>query len=248
MSDDVMVVENDITTLSERNNQNSLLDMSSTDNILYLAERAEKYIEATNKIMTAALRITTEHDWILIGGTPYLQETGATKVARMFGISVALLGEPIVECDPQGYKRFTYRARFYLKDQFIECEGSRSMRDDFFAKTQNGLKHPDEIKERDVKMSAYTNCLNNGIKRLIPGLRNLDTKTLTDAGLDVSKINGYTFKTGSQGGNSGNAEDSGLVCNACGNAVSQKVASYSQSNYGKILCMDCQKSAKKKEG
>lgn len=237
---DIQVIDKDITDLTARPQSGGLLD-SNTDNILYLAERADQYIAAMNKIMSAALKITTEHDWCLIGGKPYLQETGATKVARLFGISIQLLGQPVVECDPQGYKTFTYNARFMLKDQFVEAEGSRSMKDEFFA-GKGKSKKPDEIDERDVKMAAYTNCLNNGIKRLIPGLRNIDVSQLAAAGLDVDKISGYTFKKGAQGGNSGKAEDSGLKCESCGKAVTQKVATYSQSKFdGKILCMDCQK-------
>lgn len=223
----------------------ALLDASS-DNILYLAERADAYIGAMNKIMEAALKITSEHDWCLIGGKPYLQESGSTKVARLFGISVQLIGQPIVERDAEGYKTYTYKARFMLKDQFVECVGSRSMREDFFSRGKNGMKKPDEIDERDVKMAAYTNCMNNGIKRLIPNLRNIDVATLERAGLDVQRINGYTFREGSKGGKNGSTsapEASGIVCSACGAAVSQKVASYSQSKFGSILCMNCQKGA-----
>lgn len=133
-----------------------------------------------------------------------------------------------------------------LKDQFVECEGSRSMKDDFYAKQgkDKPLKKPDEIDERDVKMAAYTNCVNNGIKRLIPNLRNIDVATLERAGLDASKIKGYTFKSGSKGGNTGSAEESGIVCEKCNTPISQKVASYSQSKFGKVLCMNCQKAEK----
>lgn len=237
---DIQVINQDITDLTARPQSGGLLD-SNTDNILYLAERAEQYITAMNKIMDAALKITSEHDWILISGKPYLQETGALKVARLFGISIQMLGDPVIECDPQGYKTFTFKARFMLKDQFVEAEGSRSMKDEFFA-GKDKSKKPDEIDERDVRMAAYTNCLNNGVKRLIPNLRNIDVSTLEKAGLDVGKISGYTHKTGSKGGNSGKAEDSELKCESCGKAVTQKVASYSQAKFdGKILCMDCQK-------
>ena len=120
------------------------------------------------------------------------------------------------------------------------------MKEDFFAgkpDKDGKIKKPDEIDERDVKMAAYTNCINNGIKRLIPNLRNIDVDTLERAGLDVGKLKGYTFKTGSKGGNSGSAEDSGLVCENCGAAITQKVASYSQSKFGKMLCLSCQKGA-----
>ena len=237
-----LIVDNTIEEITTRPRGCGLLD-NSTDNILYLAEQAEKYVAAMNKVMTAALMITSERDWVLIGGNPYLQESGATKVARLFGISIQLIGKPVVECDSLGYKTFTYKAKFMLKDQFVECEGSRSSSEDFFA-GKGKTKNPDEIDERDVKMAAYTNCLNNGIKRLIPGLRNIDVETLKNAGLDVTKINGYTFKDGSKGGNSKKAEDSGLKCGSCGAAVTQKVASYSQSQFGQILCIDCQKKAR----
>lgn len=239
----IIDVDEDITDLTTRPQSGGLLE-NSTDNILYLAEQAEKYVAAMNKVMTAALMITSEKDWVLIGGNPYLQESGATKVARLFGISIQLIGKPVVDCDSLGYKTFTYKAKFMLKDQFVECEGSRSSSEDFFA-GKGKTKKPDEIDERDVKMAAYTNCLNNGIKRLIPGLRNIAVETLEGAGLDVAKINGYTFKDGSKGGNSKKAEDSGLKCENCGAAVTQKVASYSQAQYGQALCMDCQKKAKK---
>lgn len=245
-NNEVEVINGDISDIAPIPQQptGGLLD-TTTDNILYMAEKAEKYIEAMNRIMDAALKITNELDWVLIGGTPYLQESGATKVARLFGISIQLLGAPTVEFDGSGYKTYTYKARFMLKDQFIECEGSRSMKDDFFAKQgkDKPLKKPDEIDERDVKMAAYTNCINNGIKRLIPNLRNIDVDTLARAGLDTAKIKGYTFREGTQGGTPKNAENSGLACVECGKAVTQKVASYAQSKFGKILCMEHQKGA-----
>jgi hypothetical protein len=242
---EVEIIDADITDLTTRPQNNGGLLDTSTDNILYMAEKAEKYIEAMNRIMEAALKITSEYDWVLIGGKPYLQESGATKIARLFGISWQMIGGVRIETDADGYKTFTYHARFMLKDQFIECEGSRSMKDDFFAKTKNGLKKPDEIDERNVKMSAYTNCINNGIKRLIPNLRNIDVSVLADAGLDVNKMQGYTFKTGSKGGSTKKAEDTGLTCEVCGAAIEQKVASYSQSYFGgHMYCRECQKKAK----
>lgn len=243
MSNEVEIIDRDITDLTERPQGGALLD-SNPDNIIYLAERADKYIAAMNKIMTAALKITNELDWVLIGGKPYLQESGATKVARLFGISIQVIGNPTIEVDRDGYKTYTYRARFMLRDQYVECEGSRSASEDFFA-GKDREKKPDEIDDRDVKMAAYTNCVNNGIKRLIPNLRNIDTATLEAAGLDVSSIRGYTFKQGSKGGNSGKAEDSGLTCSKCNKPVTQSVASFSQSKYGAILCLDCQKEAGK---
>lgn len=245
MNNEVEIIGNDIVDLTSRPQQGGGLLDANTDNILMLADKADRYIDAMNRIMDAALKITNELDWVLIGGKPYLQESGATKVARLFGISIQLMGKPEIEFDADGYRTYTYKGRFMLGDQFIECEGSRGMKEDFFAKQgkDKPLKKPDEIDERDVKMAAYTNCINNGIKRLIPNLRNIDVATLEKAGLDVSRINGYTFKEGNKGGASKAAEESGLVCSKCGKPVTQKVASYAQSKYGAILCMDCQKGA-----
>lgn len=245
---DMEIIGQDITDLTARpESSGGGLLSADTDNILYLAQKAEAYITAMNRIMDAALKITNELDWVLIGGKPYLQESGATKVARLFGISIQLIGQPVVECDPEGYKTYTYKARFMLKDQFVECEGSRSMKEDFFAgkpDDKGNIKKPDAIDERDVKMAAYTNCINNGIKRLIPNLRNIDVDTLERAGLDVSKLKGYTFKTGSRGGSSGKAEDSGLACSACGAPITQAEASYSQAKMGAMLCRKCQQGAR----
>ena len=239
-NNEIEIIGEDITDIAERPTGGGLLS-ADTDNIIYLAQRAEQYIDAMNRIMDAALKITNELDWVLIGGKPYLQESGATKVARLFGISIQLIGKPVIECDPQGYRTYTYKARFMLKDQFVECEGSRSMKEDFFAGKGDKMKKPDEIDERDVKMAAYTNCINNGIKRLIPNLRNIDVDTLERAGLDVGKLKGYTFKTGSKGGNSGSAEDSGLKCSKCDSSITQAEASYSQAKMGAMLCRKCQK-------
>ena len=239
---DVEIIDKDYTALTERQS-GGLLD-ANPDNILYMAEQAEKYITAMNKIMAAALKITTELDWVLIGGQPYLQESGATKVARLFGISWQKNEHPQISADTQGYKTFTYSMRFFLGGQFIDAEGSRSMRDEFFS-GKGCTKKPDEIDERDVRLSAYTNCINNGIKRLIPGLRGIDVKTLEAAGFDVSQIRGYTFKDGSKGGAGKKAENSGLVCSKCNKPVTQSVASFSQGKFGAVLCMDCQKEAAK---
>lgn len=224
------------------------------DHIMALAEQAEQRIQAVKKIMRAALIITNENDWVLIGGTPYLQETGASKVATLFGISWRIK-EPTIVVDSQGYKTYYFKGEFKMKDVSIECEGSRAMRDDFFSRTKDEvnstkektvyrMKSPDEIDERDVRMSAYTNCINNGIKRLIPGIRNLKLSDLEEAKLNTAEIKGYTFKEKKET-KSKNA-DTGLVCSECEKGVTQSVASFSQGAFGRILCMSCQKKVKSK--
>lgn len=230
---------NGIVTVVQEND--ALMEMDY-DNILAVAERADKMVSALNKIMSAALKVTTPKDWVLIGGTPYLQETGATKVARLFGISTKICeGFPVVTRGEDGYPVYKYRMKFSIGKQSIEAEGMRSAGDEFFAGKEK-KKSIDQIPLDDVERAAYTNCMNNGIKRIIPGLRNLDISDLEAAGIRPEK--GYTFKQGSRGGSSGKAADSGIVCSNCGSAVSQKVASFSQGKYGRALCMKCQDLAK----
>ena len=233
-----MELENEI-IVREQNEVNGL-DFTS-DNIMALARQAEERIVAVKKIMNAALMITNENDWVLIGGKPYLQETGASKVARLFGISWKI-ENPQILVDNQGYKTYIFKGTFSMNNDSIEAEGSRSMKDDFFVGRGTNKKSIDEIDERDVRMSAYTNCINNGIKRLVPGIRNLKLEDLEKANLDTKAISGYTFKTGSQGGTQpAKAETSGVVCEICGASVTQRVASYSQGQFGRVLCMSCQK-------
>ena len=131
--------------------------------------------------------------------------------------------------------------RYSMGKQSIEAEGMRSAGDEFFAGKEKS-RSVDQIPLDDVERAAYTNCMNNGIKRIIPGLRNLDISDLEAAGIRLQK--GYTFKQGSKGGNSGRAADSGISCSNCGASVTQKVASFSQSKHGRILCMKCQDLAK----
>lgn len=219
------------------------------DNVLAVAERADKMVTALNKIMQAALKITTARDWVNIGGTPYLQESGATKVARLFGISWEIL-DVRKETDNEGYPTFHYRMAFSMGKARVEAEGSRSARDEFFAGSKtdkNGnpknIKSPDEIDIRDVKQAAFTNCLNNGIKRILPGLRNLDISALEAAGLRVQEIRGYMFKEGSKGGKT--KADSSLTCSVCSAAITQAEASYSEGKFGQQLCRACQDKTKK---
>ena len=180
----------------------------------------------------------------MIGGKPYLQESGCTKVANLIGISFEIApGFPIVEVDKEGYKTFTFRVRAFGKNTYVEGEGQRSMRDSFFS--SNGKKKPEEINERDVRIAALTNAKANAIKSIIPGLKNIEVSTLESAGIDTTKVSGYSFKEGKQGGRTGKEKEEDFECERCHAKVSGKVASYSQTYFGgHIFCVDCQSHAR----
>ena len=233
----------------DTNELDTEISMLSNDNLLAMAEQAERRVEAIKRIMSASLKITNENDWVLIGGVPYLQESGATKVARLFGIGWSI-SEPILETETDGHFTYTYKGKFTMGGISIEATGSRSSRDEFFTGKEDKekgktAKKPQDIDKRDVKMSAYTNCINNGIKRILPGLRNLTVEDMANAGLDCNKMRGYGFK-----GNSKNASTTAtgdFKCEHCGANITSQEASYSRANYKKELCRKCQALAKKGE-
>ena len=53
-----------------------------------LTNRAEKFVEVQKRLKCAALKSTNRLDWVLLDGKPYLQGTGAEKVALIFGVSI----------------------------------------------------------------------------------------------------------------------------------------------------------------
>lgn len=227
------------------------ISMLTNDNLLAMAEQAERRITAINRIMNASLKITNVNDWVLIGGIPYLQESGATKVARLFGIGWKIKDNfPKLETDTDGHFTYTYEAVFKMGGIEIDATGSRSSKDEFFTGKEDKAKGkiakaPQDIDKRDVKMSAYTNCINNGIKRILPGLRNLTVEDMQAAGLDCGKMKGYGFKGTSK--NATTTVTGDFKCEHCGADITSQEASYSKANYKQELCRKCQALAKKGE-
>lgn len=192
-----------------------------------------------DKVIVGALNILCMHaiktdSWELT--TPW-----ALQLAVKAAVPLAMyLDEPIIEVELVPLYSEEEEGTETVIYQLFMTYTCRRMKDSFFAGSKETRKKPDEIDVHDVRLAAYSNCVNNGIKRLIPGLRNLDVNTLKDSGLDTTKMKGYTFKEGSQGGKSSDVSE--FKCEQCGKKVNATVASYSQGHYdGKILCMDCQK-------
>ena len=180
--------------------QDTTAPMLSSDQLVTIAEQAEKRIEAIKKIKTVALKVTNANDWVDQNGRPYLQASGAEKVARLFGISWRI-SEPGFQEFEDGHFQYTYKGEFSLGDTTIEAIGSRSSRDGFFSiryrKDQNGKSEkfdlpPGEIDKGDVKKAAYTNLLGNGITRLL-GIRNLSYDDLKEVGITREMITRFKY-------------------------------------------------------
>ena len=238
------VDENKVVVVEGQQQPANVTELTGGVDVLRLAEEADARVNALNKVMTASLKVTTPHDWVIIGGKPYLQESGCTKVASLLGISFEIVqGFPLIETDSFGYKTYTYRVRALGRGTYVEGEGQRSMKEEFFVGKGDSKKAPEQIKDRDVRIAALTNAKANAIKSIIPNLKNLEIETLEAAGIDISKIQGYTFKQGAKGGKTEDQKET-FKCEGCGKEVNQKTASFSQSKFsGHIYCFDCQQKA-----
>lgn len=193
--------------------ENEIMEASCTDvvatpitddTLISLAEQAERRIDAMTKIKKVSLKLTNKHDWTDQGGKPYLQVSGAEKIARMFGISWRVSG-PELENQEGGHFGYTYKGFFSLAGASIEVIGTRSSKDGFFKKydyskkDENGNSQktelpPSEIDRGDVKKAAYTNCIGSGITRIL-GLRNMTYEDLEEfAGITKDMLAGVGYK------------------------------------------------------
>lgn len=160
------------------------------DNLIQMAELAEKRVDAINRIKRAALKVTNPRDWTNQNGNPYLQVSGSEKVARLFGISWRI-DEPQLTTEEGGHFSYTYKGYFSLGTASIEFEGSRGSKDGFFS---HGDKLPvSEIDKNDVKKAALTNTIGNGVTRIL-GIRNLSWEDLKEAGINVDNIAKIDYK------------------------------------------------------
>ena len=186
------------------------LPVLTNEGLLAMADKAEKQIQAIVKIKSIVLKVTNPQDWIDQSGRPYLQASGGEKVARIFGISWTI-GEPVLEYEPDGHFSYTYKGTFTLSGIGIEAIGTRSSKDGFFKKYgqdaitgEKELLPPSEIDKGDIKKSAYTNCIGNGITRLL-GIRNLTWEEVQAGGIDKSKTGAVKYRDAKDGNAVGDA-------------------------------------------
>ncbi len=178
--------------MADENGVLAVVGEITDDGLVALAEQAEKRIDAVNKIKRLALRVTNAHDWVDQANRPYLQVSGAEKVARLFGISWTI-DEPVFAQEEGGHFSYTYKGLFSLRGASIEAIGTRSSKDGFFKRYGEDVEGkrvelpPSEIDKGDLKKAAYTNCIGNGITRLL-GIRNLTWEDLKSGGIDKGAI------------------------------------------------------------
>jgi len=140
-------------------------------NLIAIAEKAEKRLAAFETIWRGSLSRTNAHDWVNEGGKPYLQASGAQKIARWLGVSWRV-NPPVEEDLGSGHYLIKYTGEFHLGGAIISETGSRSSKDPFFSRAKGRDLPASEIDKGNVMKAAYTNLLGRGIQSLL-GLRNL---------------------------------------------------------------------------
>ena len=163
-----------------------------------LLKHLEIQKEAFLQMRKISFKMTRPADWVLIDGKPYLQESGAQSIARMFGVSTSQPQYQKEFCEDEKGKYYIYTCNISLNCKLtareIGVSGICSSRDKFFGVAGGELKPLGDIDEKNIKMKAFTNAMNNGIKRLL-SLRNVDLDELREAGIEIKKIAAVDHKS-----------------------------------------------------
>ncbi len=157
-------------------------DPHITEDALDIIERRNLVFE---KLMYAAIKATSATDWIDQNGKPYLQASGAEKVARRFGVRIfdTVIDREEIEDENGRYYIYTVtgKAALSARDE-IEVIGTCSSRDKFFGRSGGTNKATADVDMGNIKKKAYTNFLGNAITRLL-GIRNLTWDDLAKYGV-----------------------------------------------------------------
>ena len=130
---------------------------------------ADKYFELHDHIRKRAISLTDRFDWIDQEGKPYLQETGAAKIAGAFNVNQhEAVCQKEKETDDRGdYVTYTWTAILAWNNRSMSCIGTSSTRDKFFGRKDGKDLPLSEIDLMNVKKKGWTNLMNRGIKNLL---------------------------------------------------------------------------------
>ena len=160
--------------------------------LLKLAETADKRVAALKRLRLASIRATNNHDWVDQSGNPYLQASGGQKIAPLWGIGWQILSHSkTISSDADSYiwesiLRFTDPT-----GRIVEAIGTRSSKDDLFAKRGDTYLPMSEVDEPSIKKASVTNCVGRGISEMV-GLRNITWEELAEYGITRGKTHTIT--------------------------------------------------------
>lgn len=160
---------------------NATIEESSKDVLEVINARNQLF----DKVLQVAIQSTGNSDWVDQQGKPYLQSSGAEKVARRFGVKICdvTCEREDLEDEKGKYYLYTFFGKAYLGEkEHIEAIGTCSSRDKFFGTTRGSLKLIQDVDLPNIKKKAYTNLFVNAVTRLL-GLRNLTWDELSKFGI-----------------------------------------------------------------
>lgn len=136
------------------------------------------------RVMSVAIQATNPSDWIDQDGKPYLQGSGAEKVARRFAVRVYDVSHELENHSDDNGNYYMYittgKVGLGSGKESIEAVGTCSSRDKLFS--HGGKKKLEDVDRGNVMKKSYTNFLVNGITRLL-GIRNLTWAELEKYGI-----------------------------------------------------------------
>jgi hypothetical protein len=200
-------------------NIGALVTVESLEKQLALAD---KYFELFDHIRKRAISLTDQFDWIDQEGKPYLQETGAAKIAAAFNIQTSdLQCVKEKERDDRGdYITFTWTAILSWNCRSIMCIGTSSTRDKFFGRKNEKDLPLQDIDLMNVKKKGWTNLMNRGIKQLL-GLTFTwdDVSKYSDGRITKEKCKVFSYAKGGRGGKAQESADTGAKRTAVWNQM-----------------------------
>jgi hypothetical protein len=152
--------------------------LPDVDQFIQLVERRSELVKAAIPI---ALASTTKNDWCTIEGRPYPKDEAIEKIRLRFGISAMnpRYHKDVSEDEKGTRYIWSCEMDFTLpgSTEVLTCIGTASNRKPFYAKRGSEWKKQYEIHEENIKKHAWTNCMHNGITRII-GIRGISKEEL----------------------------------------------------------------------
>lgn len=144
-----------------------------------MVRQVEEAVDLVPRVKAIALRATNHKDWEKFGDKAYLNESGAKKLAQLWGINLKNGGQTEKqETDHAGGVVVRYSSKciasMKLKNgdvRYVEEIGESDSNDDFFRfRWQNGSRIELPLQERDlasIKKKSYTNAVGRAIKAIL---------------------------------------------------------------------------------
>ena len=168
--------------------------------------QAEQMANLMPRLYRAIAKCTVPGDWSTFGQKGYLTGAASERVARVFGITFSNWRQEKNEWqDEKGEAyRWLYSAEARLGNTILPVEGMCSSRHKLWAERTDDkegkyLLPPSEIDEANVRRAAMTDCIRQGVSRLL-GLRGIHVNVLREWGINLENSDKVDFKSGRQGG------------------------------------------------